>query len=156
VSKKVVVFGALGLVGRSVIKALEPRADWQIVGVSRRAPDFTSRARFISLDLTDRDACLRVFSAAEFADVTHVVYAALYEKPELIAGLARSRPDRHEQRDAPERARSAWKATVAAPRDAAAGHEGVRRTPRPDAHSRPRAPTAASGCELLLEPGRTT
>jgi len=86
VSKKVVVFGALGLVGRSVIKALEPRADWQIVGVSRRAPDFTSRARFISLDLTDRDACLRVFSAAEFADVTHVVYAALYEKPELIAG----------------------------------------------------------------------
>lgn len=85
-NKKVVVFGGLGLVGRSVIKALESRDDWQIVGVSRRAPDFRSRARFISLDLTDRDACVSVFSAAEFADVTHVVYAALYEKPELIAG----------------------------------------------------------------------
>ena len=29
-NKKVVVFGALGLVGRSVIKALESRSDWQI------------------------------------------------------------------------------------------------------------------------------
>ena len=86
VQKKVVVFGALGLVGRSVIKALEPRADWQIVGVSRRAPDFATRARFVSLDLTDARACRRCFSAPEFADVTHVVYAALYEKPELIAG----------------------------------------------------------------------
>lgn len=86
VNKKVVVFGALGLVGRSVIKALEPRADWQIVGVSRRRPDFVGRARFVSLDLTDRDACVRTFSDAEFADVTHVVYAALYEKPELISG----------------------------------------------------------------------
>jgi nucleoside-diphosphate-sugar epimerase len=86
VNKKVVVFGALGLVGRSVIKALEPRVDWQIVGVSRRRPDFSSRARFVSLDLTDGDACRQTFSNAEFADVTHVVYAALYEKPELVSG----------------------------------------------------------------------
>jgi len=85
-NKKAVVFGALGLVGRSVISALESRTDWQIVGVSRRAPDFRSRARFISLDLTDRDACVRTFAAPEFADVSHVVYAALYEKPELISG----------------------------------------------------------------------
>jgi nucleoside-diphosphate-sugar epimerase len=85
-NKKVVVFGALGLVGRSVINALEARSDWQIVGVSRRQPDFSTRARFVSLDLTDADACRRTFAQAEFADVTHVVYAALYEKPELVAG----------------------------------------------------------------------
>ncbi len=85
-SKKVVVFGALGLVGRSVIKVLESRPDWQVVGVSRRTPDFPSRARFVSLDLTDAKACRRTFTDAEFADVTHVVYAALYEQPELIAG----------------------------------------------------------------------
>ena len=86
VNKKVVVFGALGLVGRSVIDVLESRADWQIVGVSRRQPDYPSRARFVSLDLMDEDACRRTFSGAEFADVTHVVYAALYEKPELVSG----------------------------------------------------------------------
>ena len=85
-TKKVVVFGALGLVGRSVIKALEPRADWQIVGVSRRSADFPTRAKFISLDLTDSQACRRTFAGADFADVTHVVYAALHEQPQLIAG----------------------------------------------------------------------
>lgn len=84
--KKVVVFGALGLVGRSVIKTLEARGDWQIVGVSRRRPDFSSSARFVSLDLTDAKACAGTFAQAQFADVTHVVYAALYEKPDLIAG----------------------------------------------------------------------
>ncbi len=86
VSNKVVVFGALGLVGRSVIKAFESRPDWQVVGVSRRTPDFPSRARFVSLDLTDATACRRTLADAEFADVTHIVYAALYEKPELISG----------------------------------------------------------------------
>jgi nucleoside-diphosphate-sugar epimerase len=84
--KKVVVFGALGLVGRSVIKALEPRTDWEIVGVSRRAAGLATRARFVSLDLNDARACRKCFTAPEFADVTHVVYAALYERPELIAG----------------------------------------------------------------------
>lgn len=85
-NKKVVVFGALGLVGRGVINALESREDWQIVGVSRRVPDFPSRARFVALDLTDADACRRTFGEPEFADVTHVVYAALFEKQELVAG----------------------------------------------------------------------
>jgi nucleoside-diphosphate-sugar epimerase len=54
--------------------------------VSRRAPDFSSRARFLQLDLTDREACQRVFAASELNDVSHVVYAALFEKPDLIAG----------------------------------------------------------------------
>jgi len=83
---KVVVLGALGLVGRAVIGALEDRRDWEVIGVSRRAPDFSSRARFLQLDLTDRDACRQVFAAPELNDVSHVVYAALFEKPDLIAG----------------------------------------------------------------------
>jgi nucleoside-diphosphate-sugar epimerase len=83
---KVVIFGALGLVGRSVIQALEGRTDWDVIGISRRAPDFATRARFVALDLTDRTACMRVLGATPFADVSHVVYAALYEEPELVAG----------------------------------------------------------------------
>lgn len=83
---KIVIFGALGLVGRSVVQALETRSDWEVIAVSRRAPDFATRARFIALDLTDRAACMAMFDSAEFADVSHVVYAALYEAPELIAG----------------------------------------------------------------------
>ena len=83
---KVVIFGALGLVGRSVISALESHNDWEVIGISRRAPDFPTRARFIALDLTDSDACAAAFGAAVFADVSHVVYAALYEQPELVAG----------------------------------------------------------------------
>src|SRR4051794_23286236 len=86
VKQKVVVFGALGLVGRSVVDALESHDDWHVIGVSRRTPDFHSRARFVALDLLDSRACDALFSQAEFADVTHVVYAALYEKPELISG----------------------------------------------------------------------
>ena len=84
--KKAVVFGALGLVGRAVIRALEADADWQIIGVSRRRPDFATRAEFVSLDLTDAQACRAAFAEPAFADVSHIVYAALYERPDLIAG----------------------------------------------------------------------
>ena len=55
-----------------------------MVAVSRRQPDFPTRARFLQLDLTDREACRRQFGG--LSGVTHVVYAALYEKPDLIAG----------------------------------------------------------------------
>jgi nucleoside-diphosphate-sugar epimerase len=83
---KAVVFGALGLVGRAVIGALEAQTDWQIIGVSRRRPDFASRAEFVSLDLTDAAACRAAFAEPAFSDVTHVVYAALHERAQLIEG----------------------------------------------------------------------
>jgi nucleoside-diphosphate-sugar epimerase len=80
------VVGALGLVGRALIEELEARLDWDVIGLSRRKPDFLSRATFVQVDLTDRNACQRLLEGAAFRDVTHVAYAALYEKPELIAG----------------------------------------------------------------------
>ena len=83
---KVVVLGALGLVGRAVIGALEDRRDWEVIGVSRRLPGFSTRARFLQLDLTDRTACQNTFEAPALGGVSHVVYAALFEKPDLIAG----------------------------------------------------------------------
>ena len=80
---KMLVVGARGLVGQGVLEAMDD-ADCELVGVSRRAPDFPTRADFLSVDLTDRDACRAAFSG--LSGVTHVVYTALYERPELIAG----------------------------------------------------------------------
>src|SRR5512145_2923065 len=80
------VVGALGLVGRALIEELEGRREWDVIGVSRRVPDFPSRAEFVQVDLTDRRRCRALFEGAAFRDVTHVAYAALYEKPQLIAG----------------------------------------------------------------------
>ena len=81
---KYLVAGALGLVGRAVVEALEDQDGCEVVAVSRRAPDFPTRARFLQLDLTDREDCRR--QLGQLGGVTHIVYAALYEKPDLIAG----------------------------------------------------------------------
>ena len=80
---KMLVVGARGLVGQGVLEAMDD-ADCELLAVSRRAPDFPSRAEFLSVDLTDRGACRAAFS--RLGGVTHVVYAALHERPELIAG----------------------------------------------------------------------
>ena len=83
-NNKVLVAGATGLVGRAAIEEFSARG-WEVVGVSRRIPDdLDARAELISVDLTDRAACDRVFGT--MADVTHLVFAALYEKPGLFAG----------------------------------------------------------------------
>jgi nucleoside-diphosphate-sugar epimerase len=83
-SKKVLIAGATGLVGYAAMKhfATEPRC--QTIAVSRRRPDETHGARWLPLDLTDAAACAAL--APEFAGVTHLVYAALYERPGLVAG----------------------------------------------------------------------
>ena len=82
--KTVLIAGALGLLGRAAVEHFESLGDWEVIGISRRAPNFATKARFLSLDLTDRAACEA--AAKDLKDVTHVVYAALYEKPDLIAG----------------------------------------------------------------------
>src|SRR5262245_53523769 len=57
---------------------------WGVVGISRRVPPGLERAAIVSVDLLDRARCADVFGAMR--DVTHVVYAALFEKPGLVAG----------------------------------------------------------------------
>ena len=85
-TNKVLILGALGLVGRALLNRLDSDPDWTVFAVSRRSPDFASSARWIALDLTDHEACARTFAGVEFADVTHVVYAALFEQPALVRG----------------------------------------------------------------------
>lgn len=82
--KKVLVAGASGLVGFAAVKHFSQLSDWETVGVSRRIPPGLEGANLISVDLTDRARCAEVFG--QMSDVTHVVYAALYEKPGLIQG----------------------------------------------------------------------
>jgi nucleoside-diphosphate-sugar epimerase len=82
--KAVLVVGASGLVGYAAMQHFSADPDCEVIAVSRRQPDATFAARFISADLTDARACADVFG--NLKDVTHVIYAALYERPDLIGG----------------------------------------------------------------------
>jgi nucleoside-diphosphate-sugar epimerase len=85
--RKVLVLGVSGLVGYAAAKRFAAEPGWQVVGAARRRPDglaTTGNVELVSVDLTDRAACHDCFSALE--DVTHVVYAALFEKPGLVPG----------------------------------------------------------------------
>jgi nucleoside-diphosphate-sugar epimerase len=82
--KKVLVAGATGLVGHAAMKHLAAEKGCEVVALSRRKPDETFGARWVPLDLTDRAACEAL--APVFEGTTHLVYAALYERPSLVAG----------------------------------------------------------------------
>jgi nucleoside-diphosphate-sugar epimerase len=80
----VLVAGASGLVGEAAVTRFA-EAGWDVIAVSRREPEpVKGRVRHLSVDLTDADASRAAF--ARLRGVSHVVYAALFEKPGLIAG----------------------------------------------------------------------
>jgi nucleoside-diphosphate-sugar epimerase len=82
--KQVLIAGASGLVGYAAMRHFGADPDCDVVAVSRRAPGNTHGARFLPLDLTDAGACEQL--AASLPGVTHLVYAALHERPGLVAG----------------------------------------------------------------------
>jgi nucleoside-diphosphate-sugar epimerase len=82
--KKILIAGASGLVGFAAVKHFSQLPDWEAVGVSRRIPPGLEGATLLSVDLTNTAQCADVFG--QMRDVTHVVYAALYEKPGLVQG----------------------------------------------------------------------
>ena len=83
-TKKVLIAGATGLVGHAAMKHFGTQAACDVVALSRRKPDDTFGARWLPLDLTDAAACAAL--APAFAGTTHLVYAALHERPGLVAG----------------------------------------------------------------------
>src|SRR5262245_60312162 len=86
---KALVVGGLGVVGRANVEYLTTLSDWSVVALSRRKPDFETRAQFISCDVTDRVAVRAAL--ANHSDITHVVFAALHEQPAgLVAGWSES------------------------------------------------------------------
>lgn len=81
---KVLVVGALGVVGRAALEHFGQRPGLARVGLSRHAPDFAPEASWVSADLRDAQATRAALAA--HGDATHVVYAALNEQPDLLKG----------------------------------------------------------------------
>jgi nucleoside-diphosphate-sugar epimerase len=83
-TRTVLVAGASGLVGFAAARHFARQPGWNVVAVSRRTPEGLDGVDLVSVDLTDRARCAEVFGA--MSGVTHLVYAALYEKPGLYRG----------------------------------------------------------------------
>src|SRR5215211_2557431 len=77
--KTAVVVGSLGVIGRNLVHHLEPQDEWDIVGLSRRTPDFPTRMRSIPVDLLDPADCRAKLGG--LADASHVFYCAFQARP---------------------------------------------------------------------------
>jgi nucleoside-diphosphate-sugar epimerase len=82
--KKVVVAGATGLVGNAALRHFGGSGGCEVLALSRRKPRDLYGARHVEVDLTDATQCAG--TAAQLQDTTHLVYAALYEAPNLVDG----------------------------------------------------------------------
>src|SRR5271154_5914872 len=84
--KTVLIVGASGVIGAAAVEHFASLPGWRVIGLSRRPPDVPAGTRFehLTVDLGDATACGR--AGERLGEVTHVVYAALYEKPGLVAG----------------------------------------------------------------------
>src|SRR6266852_8476622 len=82
--KKVVVAGATGLVGNAALRHFSAAEGCEVVALARRKPRELHGTRYVQVDLTDPAQCTRVL--VELRGATHLVYAALYEGPNLIDG----------------------------------------------------------------------
>jgi nucleoside-diphosphate-sugar epimerase len=83
-NKKVVVAGATGLVGNAALRHFGSSGGCEVIALSRRKPRDLHGARYVAIDLTDAAQCAR--SAPQLQGATHLVYAALYEAPNLVEG----------------------------------------------------------------------
>jgi len=81
--KKVVVAGATGLVGNAALRHFGS-SECETIALSRRRPRNLHGARHVQVDLTDAAQCAAM--AAQLQGATHLVYAALYEAPNLVDG----------------------------------------------------------------------
>jgi nucleoside-diphosphate-sugar epimerase len=81
--KTVLVAGATGLVGYAALKHFASAPETDVIAISRRVPPGLT-VRHLALDLTHEAECRAASDA--FRDVTHFVYAALFELPGLVEG----------------------------------------------------------------------
>lgn len=84
--KRILVLGASGTVGSAAARRFLDDERYEVVAVSRRTPGYPphERLRHVAVDLTDADAVIEAL--ATVGPVTHVAYAALFEKPSLVSG----------------------------------------------------------------------
>ena len=83
---KVLIVGASGVVGAATLDRFLDREDFEVAAISRRPPEVFSERPYthVAVDLRDAEACRA--AVREIGPVTHLVYAALFEKPGLVAG----------------------------------------------------------------------
>lgn len=72
-TKKAVVVGSLGVIGRYIVDELLADGSWQVVGLSRRDTAARENYQHISVDLLDAAQCQERLSALK--DVTHIFFA---------------------------------------------------------------------------------
>lgn len=80
----ILIAGASGVVGAAAVEHFSALPDWEVLALSRRPAPLPEGVCHVSVDLTDAAACAAV--AQGLSHVTHVMFAALYELPELVAG----------------------------------------------------------------------
>lgn len=78
------IAGAGGVVGAAALEHFASLPDWEVIALSRRRPALPEGVTHVALDLTDPTACLEAMRS--LPQVTHLMFAALYEKPDLVAG----------------------------------------------------------------------
>lgn len=71
------VAGGLGVIGRNLVEHLAARDDWDVIGLSRRAPPPGSPGRYIGVDLRDAADVRAKLGALD--GVTHIFHAAYQE-----------------------------------------------------------------------------
>lgn len=76
-SRVALVAGGLGVIGRALVQHFAERDGWEVVALSRRKPDFATRARYVQVDLLDPGA---ITAALAGIKATHVFYAAYQER----------------------------------------------------------------------------
>lgn len=79
------IAGALGVTGRALVEHLDKGPDWSVVALSRRAPDFETTARFLSVDLHDKAATAAALS--DLQEITHVFFTAYSPDPDIAAEI---------------------------------------------------------------------
>ncbi len=83
-AKKVVVAGATGLVGNAALRHFGKVGGCEVVALSRREPRELYGACHLPINLLDPAQCTQ--AATELRGATHLIYAALYEAPNLVDG----------------------------------------------------------------------
>ena len=88
--KTVLVAGAHGLIGRTLIEQLESDPAIDVIGLGRRGAAIGARARIVAVDLLDRADCAAKLGglAATGAAVTHIVFAAWAPRDSRAAEVA--------------------------------------------------------------------
>ncbi|QWU18125.1 SDR family oxidoreductase [Paenibacillus sophorae] len=77
--KTALVVGANGVIGRNLIDYLITLSDWDIIGISRRGRESSSRVRYIAADLLNPLESREKLSS--LTEVTHIFYAAYQDRP---------------------------------------------------------------------------